>query len=92
MQNHLNFLQSAHQSDSLLGDNVASGLRHVYDTHIKGYAGQFTDGVLDQIRRMPEVDFIERDQIVHTADDVEQLGTQRSAPWVRTSFSHSFLL
>lgn len=85
MQNHLNFLQSAHQSDSFLADNVASGLRHVYDTHIKGYAGEFTDGVLEQIRRMPEVDFIERDQIVHTTD-VEPIHTQKGAPWVFPPF------
>ena len=88
IQNHLNFLQSAHQSDSLLGDNVASGLRHVYDTHIKGYAGEFTDGVLDQIRRMPEVDFIERDQVVHTTD-IQPVDTQRGAPWVCPSFFRS---
>ncbi|KAH0829080.1 peptidase S8/S53 domain-containing protein [Lanmaoa asiatica] len=87
MQNHLNFLQSAHQSDSFLGDNVASGLRHVYDTHIKGYAGEFTDGVLDQIRRMPEVDFIERDQIVHTTEIVP-IDTQKGAPWGLARISH----
>ena len=92
MQNHLNFLQSAHQSDSLLGDDVASGLRHVYDTHLKGYAGEFTDGVVDQIRRMPEVDFIERDQVVHTTDDIKPVDTQRGAPWVCPSFFRSSLL
>lgn len=92
MQNHLNFLQSAHQSDALLDDGVASGLRHVYDTHIKGYAGQFTNGVLDQIREMPEVDFIERDQIVHTTDDVSPVGTQKGAPWVCVPFSRSLPL
>ena len=81
MENHLNFLQSAHQSDSLLGSDVASGLRHVYDTHIKGYAGEFTDGVLDQIRSMPEVDFVERDQVVHTME-VQPVDTQKGAPWV----------
>lgn len=92
MQNHLNFLQSAHQGDSLLGDGVASGLRHVYDTHIRGYAGQFTNGVLDQIRQMPEVDFIERDQIVHTTDEIDTMGSQKSAPWVCIYFLHLFVL
>lgn len=90
MQNHLNFLQSAHESDSFLGDNVASGLRHVYDTHIKGYAGEFTDRVLEQIRRMPEVDFIERDQIVHTTD-IGPIYTQKSAPWVSSPFFRLYL-
>ncbi|KAG9312208.1 peptidase S8/S53 domain-containing protein [Chiua virens] len=88
MQNHLNFLQAVHHSDSLLGDGVASGLRHVYDTHIKGYAGEFTDGVLEQIRRMPEVDFIERDQIVHTTDDIKPIDTQKGAPWGLARISH----
>jgi cerevisin len=86
MQNHINFLQSAHQSDSLLGADVASGLRHVYDSHIKGYAGEFTDGVLDQIRRMPEVDFVERDQVVHTMD--MEVDTQKGAPWGLARISH----
>ncbi|KAG8220428.1 peptidase S8/S53 domain-containing protein [Butyriboletus roseoflavus] len=87
MQNHLNFLQSAHLSDSFLGDNVAFGLRHVYDTHIKGYAGEFTDGVLEQIRAMPEVDFIERDQIVRTTD-IDPIDTQKGAPWGLARISH----
>lgn len=91
MQNHLNFLQSAHESDSLIGNNVASGVRHLYDTHIKGYAGEFTDGVLEQIRRMPEVDFIERDQVVRTTE-VGPLGNQKGAPWVRPSFFRLSLL
>ncbi|KAF8132084.1 peptidase S8/S53 domain-containing protein [Boletus edulis] len=88
MQNHLNFLHSVHQSDSLLGDNVASGLRHVYDTHIKGYAGQFTDGVVDQLRRMPEVEFVERDQVVHTTDIDPEFNTQKGAPWGLARVSH----
>jgi cerevisin len=79
MHNHLNFLAMAHQFDPFqaVGD-VESGLRHVYDGHIKGYAGVFTDAVVERIREMPEVDFIERDQIVRTMN----VKTQRSAPWV----------
>ncbi|KAF8841753.1 hypothetical protein BDN67DRAFT_966852 [Paxillus ammoniavirescens] len=87
MQNHLNFLQTAHHSDSFLGDGVATGLRHVYDTHIKGYAGEFTDGVLEQIRRMPEVEYIERDQIVRTME-IEALKSQKGAPWGLARISH----
>ena len=79
MQNHFNFLTMAHESDKLqLEDGVASGIRHVYDGHIKGYSGMFTDGVVERIREMPEVDYIERDQIVHTTE----VDTQKSAPWV----------
>ena len=75
LDNHYNFLQSAHAEDPHLGDN--SGIRHIYDGHIKGYAGMFTDRVLQRIREMPEVDYVERDQIVKTQ------GVQKSAPWVR---------
>lgn len=75
LDNHYNFLQVAHTEDPHFDDD--SGLRHVYDSHIKGYAGKFTDQVLQRIREMPEVDYVERDQIVKTQD------IQTSAPWVR---------
>jgi cerevisin len=87
MQNHLNFLQLAHHSDSLLGDGVATGLRHIYDSHIKGYSGEFTEGVLEQIRQMPEVDFIERDQIVRTME-FDTIENQKGAPWGLARISH----
>jgi len=80
MQNHLNFLQFAHASDSFLGDGVAAGIRHIYGGHLKGYAGEFTNNVIEQLRRMPEVDFIEKDQIIRTMD----LETQKGSPWVST--------
>ena len=78
MQNHLAFLESAHSSDPLVSDDgLLSGVRHVYP-EFGGYAGSFSQGVLDQIRGMPEVDYIERDQIVRIMD------TQSQAPWVRS--------
>ena len=76
MQNHINFLMAAHDADPLVGDDLA-GITHVYEGHtINGYAGRFTTNVLDQIRKMPEVAYVERDQIVRTQD------VQKSAPWV----------
>ena len=79
MQNHLNFLTAAHEADPLqLYDDVESGIRHVYDGHVKGYSGMFTDSVVDKIREMPEVDYVEKDQVVRTTD----VKTQLSAPWV----------
>ncbi len=78
--NHYNFLQAVHSEDPLLGDD--SGIRHVYDSHIKGYTGRFTDTVLQRIREQPEVDYVERDQIVRTQD------VQRMAPWVRRQQAH----
>ena len=87
IQNHLNFLQYAHASDSFLGDGFADGIRHIYDGELKGYAGEFTENVIEQIRRMPEVDFIEKDQIVRTMD----IGIQKSSPWVCGFYKFSCL-
>ncbi len=74
LDNHYNFIQSAHAEDPHLDDD--SGIRHVFDSHIKGYTGKFTDRVLQRIREMPEVAYVERDQIVRTQD------VQTAAPWV----------
>ncbi|KAF8271026.1 peptidase S8/S53 domain-containing protein [Lactarius quietus] len=49
---------------------------------MKGYAGRFTDTVLQRIREQPEVDYVERDQIVRTQD------IQRTAPWGLARISH----
>ncbi|KAI0001035.1 peptidase S8/S53 domain-containing protein [Russula vinacea] len=80
LDNHYNFLQAAHAEDPHLDEN--SGIRHIFDSHIKGYAGKFTDRVLQRIREMPEVDYVERDQIVKTQ------AVQRSAPWGLARISH----
>jgi cerevisin len=71
---HMNFLQLAHASDPLVDD--LSGVQQIYDGHITGYAGRFTDRVVEKIRRMPEVAYVERDQIVKTQE------VQGAAPWV----------
>ena len=81
LQNHINFLMAAHDTDPLVGDDMA-GISHIYQGHINGYAGRFTPNVLDQIRRMPEVAYVEKDQIVRTQD------VQNSAPWVSYPLYH----
>jgi len=75
MENHMNFLLAAHTAHPLVGDDMA-GVSHVYDGHITGYAGRFSEKVVEQIRRMPEVAYVEKDQIVRTQE------VQRGAPWV----------
>jgi cerevisin len=81
MDNHFNFLQSVHEEDSLAGD-VNSGVRQIYDGHVKGYAGRFTEQTINRIREMPEVNFIEKDQIVNA------LEVQHSATWGLARISH----
>ncbi|KAI0944092.1 hypothetical protein AcV7_002010 [Taiwanofungus camphoratus] len=88
LQNHLNFVQTVHSEESLLSD-FEGGLSHVYDGHIKGYAGKFTQGTIERIRQMPEVEYVEMDQIVKTMDiDVEAAETQKGAPWGLARISH----
>jgi len=72
---HMHFLLSALADDPFVGDDLA-GISHVYDGHITGYSGRFTERVIEQIRGMPEVKFVEKDQIVHVQE------VQHSAPWV----------
>lgn len=80
VQNHLNFLEAVHSTNPLAGV-VDAGLSHVYDSHIKGYAGKFSDATVDLIRGMPEVEYVEKDQLVHTME------TQLGAPWVSFAIS-----
>jgi len=62
LQNHLKFLTAAHESDPLqLDGDVKSGIHYVFG---RGYIGMFTDGVVDKIREMPEVDYVEKDQVL----------------------------
>ena len=83
MANHMNFVQFAHQESQLAGDDLVGGLRHVYDSHVKGYSGAFSEAVIDRIRQLPEVDYVEKDQIVRT----QKTNTQTGAPWVCSSRS-----
>lgn len=90
MQNHFNFLQNVQQAHPLM-DDLEGGLRHVYDGHIKGYSGKFSEGTVERIRQMPEVEYIEMDQIVRTLEidaGAEGVKTQKGAPWGLARISH----
>lgn len=88
LQNHMNFVQFAHESSPLVGSD--GGLRHVYDSHVKGYAGAFSEAVIDRIRQLPEVDYVEKDQIVRTLEiePTSESKTQIGAPWGLARVSH----
>ncbi len=49
----MSFLQTAHGARTRSWDDV-SGVQQVYNGHVTGYAGRFTEQVVEQIRRMPE--------------------------------------
>ncbi|KAJ7071284.1 peptidase S8/S53 domain-containing protein [Mycena amicta] len=79
MQNHFNLLQAVHETAPLTDD--AFSVAHVYE-HLNGYAGHFSQLAVEHLRTMPEVDFIERDQVVRIQD------TQKMAPWGLARVSH----
>ena len=58
MGNHFNFLQAAHEEDTLLADGPI-GISQVYNGHLKCYAGRFTDTIIRRIREIPEVAYVE---------------------------------
>lgn len=49
--------------------NPSGTVRHYYSSgHFHGYAGTFGEEVIEKIRERPEVDYVEKDQMVHVAD------------------------
>ncbi|KAF9351574.1 serine protease [Mortierella sp. AD094] len=65
------------------GNNIKSGVMHVYNIgSFQGLAGRFRPEVLDEIRRNPDVNYIEQDQVVYLTE------TQNHAPWGLARISH----
>jgi len=68
---------------------VFSGLKHTYNIagSLLGYSGHFDEDVIEQIRRHPDVELVERDQEVHALDsDAGEL--EKNAPWGLARISH----
>ncbi|KAF9939438.1 serine protease [Mortierella antarctica] len=85
---HSPWVHSLHKRDlSMNGiwDNFASGIKHVYNMdQFQGIAGRFRPDVLEEIRKNPDVDFIERDQILYSSE----IKVQNRAPWGLARISH----
>ncbi|KAG8742926.1 serine protease [Ceratobasidium sp. 414] len=83
---HTLLVQEHHEADPLAD---SPGLTHVYDGDLKGYAGKFSDSTLDKIRALPEVEYIERDQVVYAITEPATIEkVQRGAPWGLARISH----
>lgn len=69
--------------------DVFEGLKHTYNIidGLMGYSGHFDEETLEQIRRHPDVDYIEKDSIVHTMGD-DDYETEKNAPWGLARISH----
>ncbi|KAF9360996.1 serine protease [Mortierella sp. AD094] len=85
---HSAWIRDLHQRDisaNGIWDDFTSGIKHVYDMgSFQGVAGRFRSDVLDEIRKNPDVDYIERDQIVYASE----ITTQNRAPWGLARISH----
>lgn len=67
--------------------DLFEGLRHTYNIAggLRGYSGHFDREVIEQVRRHPDVAWIEKDSEVHTMGEGE---LQNSAPWGLARISH----
>ncbi|KAK2756533.1 serine protease [Arachnomyces sp. PD_36] len=74
-----------------LTDDITSftGLKHTYNIpgSFVGYSGHFHEDVIEQVRRSPDVDYIEKDSEVHTMAKDEP-SVENNAPWGLARISH----
>ncbi|KAJ5775301.1 uncharacterized protein N7511_000312 [Penicillium nucicola] len=64
-----------------------TGLKHTFHIAggLTGYAGHFHEDVIEQVRRHPDVEYIEKDSEVRTMDGPQ---TEKNAPWGLARISH----
>ena len=75
LDSHYNSLHAAHAAEDPHSDDN-SGIRHVFDSHIRGYTGKITEQVLQRIRETPEV-------LCRARPDCQDPRGRTLAPWVR---------
>ncbi|KAJ5191640.1 Subtilisin-like serine protease [Penicillium cinerascens] len=63
------------------------GLKHTFHVagSLMGYSGHFHEDVIEQVRRHPDVEYIEKDSLVHT---MEKPTVEKNAPWGLARISH----
>jgi cerevisin len=76
-------------------EDAFKGLKHTYKIgqEFLGYSGHFDEETIEQVRRHPDVEYIERDSIVHHMKFQEESGgcdpeTEKAAPWGLARVSH----
>ncbi|KAL2062246.1 hypothetical protein VTL71DRAFT_6512 [Oculimacula yallundae] len=69
--------------------DIFEGLKHTYNIAggFLGYSGHFDDEVIEQVRRHPDVEYVEKDSVVHTLGETEG-ETEKNAPWGLARISH----
>jgi len=80
-------------------EEAFAGLKHTYNIAdgFKGYSGHFHESTIEKLRNNPDVEFIEKDSIVHTMrptsseESVQEdcsPETEKQAPWGLARVSH----
>lgn len=61
------------------------GIKHTYNIggNFLGYAGHFDESVIEKVRSHPDVEYVEKDSMVHTMSIIE-----KTAPWGLARISH----
>lgn len=85
---HSAWVSNLHKRDlsaNGMWDDFVSGVNHIFDMGtFQGLSGRFRPDVLEEIRRNPNVDYIERNQVVYSSG----ITTQSGAPWGLARISH----
>ena len=76
------------RSQMSLQEEIFHGLKHTYNIPgLMGYSGHFDEDTIDQIRRHPDVEYIELDSEVFTMGDDEP-SIEKNSPWGLARISH----
>lgn len=98
-QAHHNWVQDVHferqtyntelrkRGQTTMAEDIYQGLKHVYNIPgLMGYSGHFDEDVIEQVRRHPDVEYIELDSEVHTMKESPEI--EKNAPWGLARVSH----
>lgn len=68
-------------------EEIFQGLKHTYNIPgLMGYAGHFDEDVIEQVRRHPDVEYIELDSEVQTMKESPEI--EKNSPWGLARVSH----
>ncbi|OBT44512.1 hypothetical protein VE00_04862 [Pseudogymnoascus sp. WSF 3629] len=69
--------------------DIFEGIKHTYNIAggFLGYSGHFDESVIEKVRRHPDVEYVEKDAIVHALGG-ESHETESNAPWGLARISH----
>jgi len=69
--------------------DIFEGLKHTYKigADFLGYSGHFDDSVIEKVRNHPDVEYIEKDSVVHALKD-DDGEIEKNAPWGLARLAH----